>query len=197
MLNSLARHLRLAVVFLSLSFLMTGCFGGGSVDEGVALVPNGRLFEIEEFTIQYPRDWRVLTTKDFPSSVPKETKLIFQHNVKGEFITNVNVGRVQVPDGTSSLDYSKSVIHDQRNGLVNYEELSREEIQLNVAGALVDTNLITFEGKTHPEAQVRKFMQVVLVKGVDAYSVTGAMRTNESEDIVTIVEGMLKSFSLN
>ncbi len=188
--------LKRSLIIGLLALTMTGCLGGGGSDEQQSVVPNSKIFSVDEFDIEYPRDWRVLTSKDFPNDVPKETKLVFQQNVKGEFIVNVNLGRVSVPEGTVTMDYAKRLIQEQRNGLVNYQEIGREEIQLPVGEGTADTVLVTFTAKRSPEAVERKFVQTYLVKDGFAYVLTGAMRTNESETLVELVTSVLRSFKL-
>lgn len=181
---------------ITLAVVVSGC-GGTTVTETTGVLPDSRLFVADELEISYPRSWRVLTKKDFTSNTPAETKIVFQRNVQGNVIVNVSVGRVKLGQPISSLDFAKNQIHQARNGLLNFEEVAREDIFINVgADTSEDTVLITYKAKGDAEKPVLQFVQAFVVKGDFAYTLTGTMSETEAEEVVNIVKNMIKSFRL-
>jgi hypothetical protein len=197
------KKIRNLVFVLLLTFSVSACgfLSSSTVVDPVlevdtSLISAAKIFSVDEFDIYYPGSWRVLTGQDFPSDVPKETKVVFQSNMAGEFIPNVNISRVNLAAPVSAMDYSKQLLQQHRNSLLNFAELKTEDVEIPVAGEFVPTMLLTFSGKVSASAVERKFIQMNLTKDNFAYIVTAAVRVTEDASLVQSLEAVIKSFRL-
>lgn len=181
------------------TLLLGGCFNfsGTNSNKTVVTDEKNRSIENAEFSVKLPREWDVIEPKDFTTIVPKETVMVFRNNVKNEdFTANVNLVRNPLQQTKETLEYAKEVINREKTSLYNFKEIKRDLAQIQIGDKKVDSYLITFEGKKTPEANTARFIQIMAVKGTNAYIMTGAYSLQETGANITAVEDILKSFAL-
>lgn len=155
----------------------------------------GTLYETDAFSIQAPRNWEIIT--DFQSNQPKETVVAFRNNVKTkDFIANITITKNTLSSVFSSTDYTKIVIEELKTELVNFEEISSENIKLLVGSQEIDATFNHFSGKQKTDSDTLQFMQIYAVKENSGYIVTASATTNEEESVLDALTQALKSFSV-
>lgn len=193
--NSALRYILTGLVLFSL----TGCFnfGGDETDQGTPS-EGYTTYKTEQFNIDVPSAWEVISEDEFTSDVPDVTVVVFRNNVKNEtFTANVNIVSKQLQEPVSSLEYAKMVVNRQSNGLVDYNEQAKDTVKINRGGEEVDTLFTRFEARKTASDNLVRYVQTYGVTGDTAFIVTGAVSTQESESVLQTVEKIVKSFSLS
>ncbi|KKQ69078.1 MAG: hypothetical protein US89_C0004G0122 [Candidatus Peregrinibacteria bacterium GW2011_GWF2_38_29] len=190
-------HKKITATSLIIGLLMlSGC---GSSTPTTATVSNQKYktYETQYIQTSYPQDWDLIEEKDFPQGTPNSTIVIFKSNIKNElFLTNVNIAHSTLPSEIDSIDYGKQVIANQKALLQNYNELSRNEIEIPISGQNQKVTFVTFEGKRSATDPVIKFSQLYAVKGTQAYILTGAMLPTEEASVQASAEDIVKSLKV-
>jgi hypothetical protein len=195
------KNLKKSLILITIAslFLLTGCFEGEEtvVDSGEEL-QNFKTYTAPSFSVGIPNQWEIIEPKDFSSDIPSETQVIFRDNIKSDIFTpNANVAKVLLGQQTSSYDFARNEISKNRNSLLNYNEISRdEEFNIVIGGQMTKTVLILFEGKLGEADPKVRMTQVFAVNGADAYSVTAAYRADSSELVSTAAKNIVKSFKI-
>ncbi len=175
----------------------TACslFPNKSKGGGNALPADFNLYDLSDFSIQYPKDWEVIDT--FSDKYPKETILAFKNpEANSSFYANVNVSKMKIDSALSSLDFANKKIENHKIALGEFTEISRQDINLNINGKPEKTILLLFSGKYDPQGKTYKYLQTYAVKNNYAFTITGSVSRSEKDEIVKKIETMLKSFSL-
>ena len=185
----------LCMIF-SMVFL-TGCFGGGD-DTTEAQLENFSVYNAPTFAISVPQQWQTIEPKDFSRDIPQETKIIFRDHIQNDIFTaNANVTKRLLTEPTSSVAYGKSMMNENKETLLNFKEISRdEEFNIAIGGQMQKTLLVMFEGKENESEPTIRIIQTYAVNGSDAYTVTAAYRTDTSELQVEDVKNIVKSFKV-
>lgn len=189
---------KIAVSFLiGLSiFGLTAC--GGSSDStpppATDNIPANFLkYETTDFSILYPKDWEVLGKESFPSNVPPSTIVVFRNNIKSDvFTANLNIAQAPLSATTTSEDFAISTINTAKYNLVEFNEISKEEVA--VGGQ--KTYLETFQGRKSITESVINFKQLYIARNGYGITVTAAYLPNEDTNTVTKLSDMIKSFTL-
>lgn len=160
---------------MGLLLLLGGC-GGGDETKTASEVPKGyTVYESSEFSLQYAENWEVITPRDFVSEIPKGTMVGFQRVPKDEIFTpNIGVLKNELPKETPSIDYAKGLIQHHASALLNYKEISREEVNVGVGDTTFPSLFVIFEGKEKADADAKIFLQISVVKKQTAYLATAA-----------------------
>jgi hypothetical protein len=185
-------------ILISSVFLLTGCFGGGdSTDEGQ--LHNFSTFAAPAFSISVPQQWEVIEPKDFSKDIPNETQIIFRDNIQNDIFTpNANVTKRLLRTQATSVEFGKSVIQENKNTLLNYREISRdEEFNIVIGGQLQKSILIMFEGKQSEQEPTIRVVQTYAINGIDAYVATAAYLPDSSEILAENAKNIVKSFKVN
>lgn len=173
----------------------TACGGGGKEPE----LPDPRFstFDVAEFSLVYPKEWEVISEKDFTAEVPSGTVVAFRSNIRKPLFTpNVTVTKQVLPKEIPSIEFAKSLIQTHRDSLKNFKEISREELAIKVGDQEFPTLFVSFEGKEQEDADLKRFLQFSGVKRNTAYIVTGAFLPEEDPSIGEAILHMEKSFSI-
>ena len=192
--------LRFAACLATLAFLLPGCFGGGdttTIEATSQIEPIAfyRAIEVQDLGMQVPEDWETIT--EFSSQYPKNTLVAFRNNVQDHnFIANINIVQNQVAEGTQSADYALTMLETLSTQLVNYKKISQTDFNVNVSGTAVPTYLIEFEGTNDSTEPVREFIQLYVVKGTNAYIVTGTYDALDTQLAIDQIKQSLKTVYL-
>jgi len=179
-------------------FVMTGCFGSG--DSGTTTeLKNFKTYKATTFAIGIPSTWEIIEAKDFSKDIPMETLVIFRNNIQSDVFTeNANVTKKILKSSMSTYDFAKSEVLENRNSLINYKEISRdEEFNVVVGGKMQKSILILFEGKENTQEPTIRMLQVYAVNGTDAYTVTAAYKSDADNLTIDNAKNIIKSFKVN
>ncbi|MBD3156772.1 hypothetical protein GF369_02990 [Candidatus Peregrinibacteria bacterium] len=185
----------LCMIF-SLIFL-TGCFGS-SDDAAETQLENFSVYKAPTFSISVPQQWQTIEPKDFSRDIPQETQIIFRDHIQNDIFTaNANVTKRILTQPISSVEYGKSMVNENKESLLNFKEISRdEEFNIAIGGQMQKTLLVMFEGKENESEPTIRIVQTYAVNGSDAYTVTAAYRTDASELQVEEAKNIVKSFKV-
>lgn len=192
------RKIYIALLILPL-FLFTGCFDFTSDQNTTPDSPDSTIttYQTDEFTLEIPKEWQIITTNDFTSDIPPETLLIFRNNVKNEtFTANVNIVKRSLQSTETSLDFAKRAINRQSSGLSGYKETKRETSKMTIGEQTDDTFLLYFQASKTTADPLIQYIQTYATNGTAAFIVTGAFSPNEQQNTVQIIENIVKSFRL-
>jgi hypothetical protein len=186
------------LIFISVLLLFSGCFGGDDNSQQKGQLENFNTYKSATFSISKPQQWRVIEQKDFSKDVPEETLVIFRDNVLNDkFTTNANVTKEILKSQMSSYDFAKYQINKNKNTLLNYKEISRDdEFNILIGGQLQKTILIMFEGKRDEAEPTIRFLQTYAVNGNEAYTVSCAYLKDADETTIENAKNIIKSFKL-
>jgi len=194
------KNLKKLLIFIPITslFLLTGCFGDTTVVNSGEDLANFKTYTAPSFTVGIPNQWETIEPKDFSSDIPNETQVIFRDNIKSDIFTpNANIAKVILGQQMSTYDFARNEISKNRNSLLNYDEISRdEEFNIAIGGQMAKTILILFEGKLREADPKVRMIQVYAVNGADAYTVTAAYRADSSELVSTAAKNIVKSFKI-
>lgn len=192
------KKLIISVFFLSL-LSFTGCFGSGDGGASEADLKNFKTYKASTFSISVPSTWEIIEAKDFSRDIPVETQVIFRNTVRSNIFTeNANVTKKILTSQMGAFDFAKSAVIENKNSLINYKEISRdEEFNILVAGKMQKTILILFEGKEDAQQPVVRLLQVYAVNGTDAYTATAAYKSDADSLTIENAKNIIKSFKVN
>lgn len=185
---------KLTNLFLIPLFIFSGCIGGAADEAGNEV---GNRYTTNDFNIEIGQDWESITGNQIPSAAPRDLQVAFQANIKNsKFTANVNVTAVDLGQSISSEDFAKESLRKIQSGLLGYNELSRENVSINVGEDSQTVENIKFEGKQAAAEPLIRFSQIYVTNENMGYVVTAAYLPDEQESIVNVSEEMLKSFTL-
>lgn len=186
------------LIILPLLLLGAGCFHSNAEDPNEKALPaSANSYQADEFSISPPLDsqkktWETITT--FTKEFPAGAIAAFRDNVKDEkFTANINVYKKSVPADVSSANFALSEIRNQEKNVLNFKELSRENVKIAISDQNVDTILFYFEGKEKAEEEIIKFFQIFGVKNAVGYIVTGSAASDALDETVKKIEESLRS----
>lgn len=187
-------RIRLAIVLI-LPIALSGCFH--SAQEPEIAQTGTHMYATEEFRLEIPNEWEILTSKDFTSTASPGTVVAFRSPVRNaRFTANVVVIRNTLSTEIKTLDYAKFLRQRLAQDLSNYAAVGQEEVQMNVSGIATPTLLIKSSGSESPQADVKIFAHKAGVKGLSAFVIASAHRPDEQENIISDVERMVSSFEV-
>ncbi len=188
---SIALYMIFSLVFL------TGCFGG-EPDSSQSQLENFSVYNAPTFSISIPQQWQTIEPKDFSRDIPQETKIIFRDHIQNDIFTaNANVTKRLLTKPISSSAYGKSMMNENKESMLNFKEISRdEEFNIAIGGQMQKTLLVMFEGKENEAEPTIRIIQTYAVNGSDAYTVTAAYRTDASELQAEEAKNIVKSFKV-
>lgn len=178
---------KIHLLFIIISFLLTGCFGtSDSTSPSEKKAEGFHLYSTSEFSMLIPDEWEVLMPVKFKSDVPENTLIAFRNNVQNEkFTASVIVMKNELSEeGVSTEDYAKMLQQKIKEELSGVNEIQAEDVFYYI------------EGREQPENELKKFMQFSAVKGKNAYVVLGAFLATDTEDTAKKTETMVRSFSV-
>ena len=183
-----------------LPLILAGCFGGGDdngEDRDTEPKAKIRVFETGEFSVDVPFDWEVITPKDFTSEVPPNTTVAFRNNVKNaNFTANLTVVHNTLPSSVSSVDHAKGLLQRHVLSLVNFSEISRTDVEVPAGGTAYPSLLVVFQGKESEDSMPKEFLQMSVVKGKEAYIITGAYLIDENQTVKDSLVEAIKSLKV-
>lgn len=183
-------------LFLSITVILGGCFGGGAATD--TILPNYKPYSNEVYAFQYYQDWEILnpgSLLDFPPG----TLLAIRDNVKerGRFITNFTITKNPlIATQADAVNYGLQVKNRHAADLVNFVLENEEKINTQVAGADQATLYITFTGKLRPQGDTLRFVQKFAVKGQDGYILTITSALDEAPETLEKAKQTMRTFSL-
>lgn len=167
--------------------VLSGC-GSESTTETSLKVYEGGLF-----TININPDWKIITQSDFYPEVPKETLVAFTTpEAYDGFFINVNIIKEDLTSEVSSIDYARANINLAAQNLTGYEKV--QEAQVDIGG--IPGMVHIFQARLNPTEKLIRFIQLYVVKGKDAYIVSGGMLPSTPKDIRDQVGASVTSFRL-
>lgn len=154
-------------------------------------------YETNEFRISYPAAWEVIDSTNYTSNVPPEILVAFRNNIKNEvFTANLNVSKNELNENITSLDFAKSSMAKAKSTLISFEEIDTENYSVEFNGEPIETLITEFQGKKIASDPAVRFKRLSLVKGNQAFTVSGAYLPGEDEGVINAIDEMLRSFSL-
>lgn len=178
---------------------LTAC-GSDETDDGTIKNPSEASksnYETNEFKISYPSDWEVIDSTNYTSNVPPQIMVAFRSNIKNEvFTANLNISKNDLNEDISSMDFAKSSMAKAKSTLVSFEEISNENYSVELNGEPVETLITEFQGKKIASDPTVRFKRLSLVKGNQAFTVSGAYLPSEDEGVINAIDEMLRSFVL-
>lgn len=178
----------LAGLLVISALIITAC--GSSAE-----TTTGTLYDTTAFSIQAPRNWEIIT--DFQSNQPKETVVAFRNNVKTKnFIANITITKNPLSSVLTSTDYEKVITAELKKQLINFTEVSTENLKISIGGQDTDTTLVTFTAKQKADSDTLQFMQIYGVKENSGYIVTASAGTDEDTSVTDALTQALKSFNI-
>ena len=174
---------------ITISILLSGCLGEAENSNADKKIEGFHAYATDEFKLQIPDEWEVLTPVNFKSDTPKNTLVAFRNNIRNEkFTSNVAIIKNELTADISTLDYAKNLLQKVKNEIFEFKEVQVSDH--------ADGLFIYFEGKEVPTGDLKRFVQVAGVKGKTAYIAIGAFLTSDSEDTAKKIEEMIKSFEV-
>ncbi len=188
------------ISFLFVTLLsFSGCFNFFGEEESQEGLPDATssTYQQNDFSLTVPSSWEVIDKNDFTSDVPDETVVVFRNNVKNEtFTANVVVVQRTLQSSVDSLEYANLVNNRQKSGLIDYRELSKEQITLGIGEGEESTYFTKFEARKATNEPLIRYQQLYGVSGSLAYIVTGASSEQENDSTVQTIETIVRSFRL-
>lgn len=180
------------------TILLTGCLGNSNNDTAENKQITGfKPYETEEFKIQIPEEWEVLTPAQFRKDTPPNTVIAFRGNLRNPIFTaNIVILKNELTGEIASIDYAKALKQKTASELNGYKELLADNYKLLVAKNETATLYERAEGKNVDSADVKVFEYTSAVKSKTAYIVMGSMLTNEQEAVAKKIETAIKSFEV-
>lgn len=180
---------RLLTSLLILPFFLTGCFGGDDSVTATSTIPGMKIYDSNEFTIQFPQDWQIIEGNDFTSTTPTSAQVGFVNNLINEkFTANLNVTVRTVSDELTSSDFAKSNNAKTKANLIEFSQTSTIESNNGIT-----TN---FQGKKSASSPIINFSRLDRITNGKGYSATASHLPEEDESVVNALNEMLNSFSL-
>lgn len=189
---------KIALIFSLISLVsLTGCFGGSDETEETDL-ENYKTYNAPSFSVSLPQNWEIIEPNEFSDEIPPETQVVLRDNIISEvFTTNANITKELLAAPTTSYDYAKASINENKATLLNYKEISRDdEFNVLVNGEMERTALIMFEGKPLETDPTLRLIQTYAVNGTDAYTITAAYLKTADEFTVETAKNIVKSFKV-
>ncbi len=183
---------------MSIALLLSGCFGS-SDDKAPSekKIEGFHVYSTEEFSIQVPDEWEVLTPVNFQSDTPKNTLTAFRSNIRSpKFTANAALVKNELSEEILGLDYAKVLRQKTADSLADYHEILTEQTKLVVGGNETDTILFVADGREATDQNLKRFMQISGIKGKTAYIAIGSFLTEEGEGTAKKVETMLRNFEV-
>ncbi len=183
------------ILLISLSILLSGCFGSSVVSSGP---PSGyHTYGIEDISLSIPDEWEIITPADFSSGVPAQTAIAFRSNLKNPIFTaNVTIAKSPVTPNTLTLDYAKSLKHRIETSLVSYSDAGTEAAALSAGGAPIDTLMIKSQGSERVQGDLKYFIHIPVIRNNIAYTIVGTTLANADDAEKSRIEIIAKSFAV-
>ncbi|MBD3328611.1 hypothetical protein GF340_04900 [Candidatus Peregrinibacteria bacterium] len=193
------RFLKLFLTFSLFSFLLAGCFNfdTDTPDDSDTANETERLYETNDYAVIIPKDWEVIEKENFTSDIPEETDIAFRNNVKNEtFTATATIVERDLLDTLDSLEFANRVRNRQKDGLTDYDEISKEKYNIVVGNTSQETLFIHFAARKTTSDPLLEYFQTYVTSDDTAYIVGGAVHPNEQENTSQIVEDIVRSFRL-
>lgn len=182
---------------LSFTILLSSCFHGGGKKNVDKKNLGFHEYGTQEFSIQIPDDWEMLTPLQFSGSMPKNTLVAFRSKMRNpQFTANIVMLQNDLSGEISSLDYAKALLKKMKDELSSIREILVEEKKLKISGKEETTIFVFIEGRDTPEAEKKRFIQISGVKGKKAFVVLGSFLHQEKEGIAKKIETTVRSFEI-
>ncbi len=189
----------ISIITIISLFILGGCFNFGSEEATSTTTTDANLsvYQTNDFGIDIPKEWEIIDQNDFTSEIPQETVVVIRNNVKNEtFTANVNIVKRGLEQATDSTQYANLVGNRQKSGLVDYDEVKKEESGVTIGDQKTPSYFVVFNARKTTQDQLIRYWQTYAIKDNFAYIITGASSTNESESTSKIIENIVKSFRL-
>lgn len=175
------------LAILMITAVLSGC---GSVSSTATSL---KTYEGGMFTIGIDPTWKIITQSEFYPEVPKETLVAFTTpEAYDGFFINVNVIKEDLTGDVSSVDYARANINLAAQNLTDYEKVQEAEMDLGGIPAMVHI----FQARLNPTENLIRFVQLYVVKGKDAYIVSGGMLPSTPKELRDQVGASVTSFRL-
>ena len=99
-----------------------------------------------------------------------------------------------LPEQVSSIDHAKGLSQRNAGSVIDFAEVTREEVDVNAGENAYASLYYVFDGKETEDAKVKRFFQTSVVKGKDAFIITGAAIADEDESVLQSLSDAVKSF---
>ena len=196
------KKISLFALLLITPLFIAGCGGDDEAannSSGSAENADKLMYETDNFSLLFPKDWEILESNSFTSNVPQETVVGLRNNLKSNIFTaNINIAQTALEQEQTldSRDFAKSSLAEVKKSLVNFNQISLEDYNLTYGDEEIATYISDLEGRKTASEPTIHFKQLHIVNDGIGYTVTGAYTPNEDESVVTQIEETLKSFQL-
>lgn len=189
------------LLLISIPLILTACGGDDEAPTGGDSAENADklMYETDDFSILFPKDWEIIESGSFTSNVPEETIVGFRNNIKSNIFTaNLNIAKTELEQEQSidSRDFSKSSLAKAKKSLVNFEQISLEDYDFSFGDEEIATFISDFEGRKSASEPTIHFKQLHIANDGTGYTITGAYAPTEEESTVVQIQEMIESFQL-
>lgn len=187
----------LIILGLASSLLFSACSSDSKDPEQIkkeAAAAGKIIYENEEFSIQFPKDWEIIEKNSYPSNVPAEVIVDFRNNMKNEIFTaNLNIAKKESQEKEMTVrDFAKGSLAVIKNSLMNFNLITEAEGKIGE----LKTYTLEFEGKKTSSEAIIHFKQLYIVNNGSSYTLTTSHLPAEDESVVNAMQEMLDSFAL-
>lgn len=191
---------KILILVIGISFFLTGCLGTSDSSNNDGPKTSGfHSYSTEDFKIQIPDEWDVLTPLNFTAGTPPNTLVAFRSNIRNpRFTPNVVIIRNELSAEISTSDYAKTLHQKISNELSAFQEISVEKTNITVGGKPAETLFIYIEGRESPDSDLKRFMAIAGVKNQTAFIAMGSFLTNiaETESVANKMAETIRSFEI-
>lgn len=188
------------LLLVSIPFILTACGGDDESPTGSNSAVNADklIYETDDFSMLFPKDWEIIESDSFTSNVPEETIVGFRNNIKSNIFTaNINIAKTESgEESIDSRDFAKSSLAKAKKSLVNFNQISLEDYDFSFGDEEIATYISDFEGRKSASEPTIHFKQLHVVNDGTGYTITGAYAPSEEESTVVQIQEMIESFQL-
>lgn len=192
------KKLIIGISCCSLLFL-AGCSSTDSEVESGLILPeaNYTFYSNDDLSIQYPRNWDVISKTELNSKFQANLEVAFRSNFKDLFFTPViTVEKIKTTADDSSLTFADNAISRNENSLIEYVLIDKQTISTLIGAQLVETSITKFRGKEKLQDDTLEYVQTYLTNDEIGFIVTAAYDSTDNKVEVEKIVNSLRTFKL-
>jgi hypothetical protein len=179
--------MRKKILFLGLITLIAGC---GDDDEP-SLGEDYSQFTTEEFTIDYPAGWDLLSPEEIDQSAPSETQVVFRSVLPNNGIFPIiSVVKDSVTETMTTKRYARLNLEKIPSQLYNYSTVSSEDITISDQ----ETIFTVFLGSYTQTERILEHRQIYYKSGSSGFTINAAISPDSSDELREAIDQSLRSF---
>lgn len=179
--------------------LLAGCSSNDSEAESGLILPEANyiFYSNDDLSIQYPRNWDVISKTELNSKFQANLEVAFRSNFKDLFFTPViTVEKLKTAADDSSLTFADNAISRNENSLIEYVLIDKQTISTLIGAKLVETSITKFRGKEKLQDDTLEYVQTYLTNDEIGFIVTAAYDSTDNKVEVEKIVNSLRTFKL-